>query len=229
MTVPSPSRASLARRFRDFGLQLQTFEEIRQTVAGLGGDFEFQGLAAHGLDLDVMLQKLGTHPLRVRIGLVDLVDRHDERHAGRLRVADRLHRLGHDTVISRHHEHDDIRHLGATGAHGGERRVAGGVDEGDHVTGWRCDLIRADMLRDATGFAGDDGRFADGVEQRGLAVIDMAHDGHDGRTRIEILFEIRLVVEQALFDIGLSDAAYGVPSSSAMSWAESESITSVIL
>ena len=62
-----------------------------------------------------MLQKLGTHPLRVRIGLVDLVDRHDERHAGRLRVADRLHRLGHDTVISRHHEHDDIRHLGATG------------------------------------------------------------------------------------------------------------------
>jgi hypothetical protein len=39
------------------------------------------------------------------------------------------------------------------------------------------------VLRDAARFAsGHIGR-ADGIEQRGLAVIDVAHDGDDGRTR----------------------------------------------
>ena len=39
------------------------------------------------------------------------------------------------------------------------------------------------MLRDASGFAGGHVGFADGVEQRGLAVIDVAHDGDHGRAR----------------------------------------------
>ena len=42
---------------------------------------------------------------------------------------------------------------------------------------------------------------ADGVEQRGLAVVDVAHDGHDRRPRQQIL---RVVgdVEQAFLDVG---------------------------
>ena len=43
------------------------------------------------------------------------------------------------------------------------------------------DLIGADVLGDAAGLAGDHVGLADGVEQRGLAVVDVAHDGDDRR------------------------------------------------
>ena len=51
----------------------------------------------------------------------------------------------------------------------------------------------------------DDIGVANGVEQRGLAVVDMAHDGHDGRARLEVLAGVGRV-EQALLDVGLGDA-----------------------
>ncbi len=42
------------------------------------------------------------------------------------------------------------------------------------------------MLGDAAGFAGDDVGVADGIEQGGLAVIHVAHDGDDRRAGFEI-------------------------------------------
>ena len=71
------------------------------------------------------------HPLRIGVVLVDLVERHDDRHVGRLGVVDRLDRLRHDAVVGGDHQHDDVGDLGATGTHLGERGVAGGVDERD--------------------------------------------------------------------------------------------------
>ena len=71
-----------------------------------------------------MLEQLGAHPLRVGVRLVDLVDRDDQRHPGRLGVSDRLDGLEHDAVIRRDDEHDDVRDLGAAGAHGREGRMA---------------------------------------------------------------------------------------------------------
>ena len=68
---------------------------------------------------------------RVGAGLVDLVDRDDHRHARRLGVGDRLLGLRHDAVVGRHHQDDDVGHLGAAGAHGGEGLVARRVEEGD--------------------------------------------------------------------------------------------------
>ena len=62
----------------------------------------------------------------------------------------------------------------AAGAHGGERLVTRGVDEGDRAV-VLDDLVRTDVLGDATGLARDDVRLADAVEQRGLAVVDVAH------------------------------------------------------
>ena len=44
-------------------------------------------------------------------------------------------------------------------------------------------LVGADVLGDATGLAGDDVGLADLVEQQGLAVVDVAHDGDDRRSR----------------------------------------------
>ena len=146
-------------------------------------DLDFERLAAEQFDLHFILQQFAAHALGLGVRLVDLVDRHDDRHIGGAGVRDGLGRLRHHAVIGRDHENDDVRDLGAARAHRRERGVAGGVDEGDRNAGWRHDLIGADVLRDAAGLARLDIGVADRVEKRGLAVIDMAHDGDDRRSR----------------------------------------------
>ena len=66
-----------------------------------------------------------------------------------------------------------------------ERLVAGRVEEHD-VPAVDRDVVRADVLRDAAGFAFGDPRFADGVEQAGLAVVDVTHDRDDRRARDDV-------------------------------------------
>ena len=61
-----------------------------------------------------------------------------------------------------------------------------------------CHLIRADMLRDAAGLARGNARFADGVQDGGLAVVDVAHDHDDRRALFQILVLILIHFEQAL-------------------------------
>ena len=126
---------------------------------------------------------------------------------GGLGVIDGLDRLRHDAVVGGDHEHDDVRHLGAALAHGGEGLVARRVDEGDLVAKRRHHLIGADMLGDAAGLLAHDIGRADGVEQRRLAVIDMAHDGDDRRARLHVLGAV-VGADEALLDVGLRHAAH---------------------
>ena len=71
--------------------------------------------------------------LDVGVGLVDLVDHDDDRHAGRLGVVDRLDGLRHDAVVGGDDDRGDVGDLGAAGAHGREGLVAGRVEEGDQL------------------------------------------------------------------------------------------------
>ncbi len=128
------------------------------------------------------LSELVAHPVGVGAVLVDLVDRDDQRHLGGARVLDRLDRLRHDAVVGGHDQHHDVGDVGAAGTHRRERRVARRVDERDQALR-RLHLVGADVLRDAAGLARRDLGAADVVEQRGLAVVDVAHDGHDRRPR----------------------------------------------
>ena len=57
------------------------------------------------------------------------------------------------------------------------------VEEGNFRAGRQGDLIGTNMLGDAARFAGDDVSGAQGIKQRGLAVIDMAHHRDDRRAR----------------------------------------------
>ena len=108
---------------------------------------------------------------------------------GGARVIDRFDRLRHDAVIGSNDQHDDIGRLGAASAHGSEGFMARRIDEGNETAGGR-NLVGADMLGDAARFARHDIGLADGVEQRGLAVIDMAHDGDDRRARLKRLHAV---------------------------------------
>ena len=114
-------------------------------------------------------------PVRVGADLVHLVDGDHERHLGGARVVDRLHRLRHDAVVGRHHDDGDVGDLGAAGAHGRERLVARRVQEGD-LAAVVVHLVGADVLGDAAGLARGHLGGADRVEQRRLAVVDVAHD-----------------------------------------------------
>ena len=95
---------------------------------------------------------------------VDLVDGNDNGHVARLGVGDRLPGLGHDAVICRHHQHDNVRNLGAARPHGRESLVSRGVQKGNPASG-RLNLISANMLRNSPGLRCLDIRLANSVEQ----------------------------------------------------------------
>ena len=121
------------------------------------------------------------------VRFIDLVDGDDDRNFGRLGVVDRFQRLRHYAVVRRHYQNHDVGHLGATGAHAGERLMAGGIDE-DDLLAVHLHLISANVLSDAAGFAPGDVGDADGVQQRCFAVIDMAHDGVTTGARLTTSF-----------------------------------------
>ena len=183
ITVPSAARSGLALRSSNSACSAINSSSLSRLIFCVAETSTSSVSPPSDFDLNFILQQLAAHPFGLGVRLVDLVDRDDHRHMRGARMGDRLDRLRHDAVIGRDDEHDDIRHLGAAGAHRREGGVAGRIDEGHRQAVRRRDLIGADMLGDAAGFAGDDIGMADRIEQRGLAVIDMAHDGDDGRTR----------------------------------------------
>ena len=155
------------------------------------------------------MQELGQHVFRLGVMLVDLVDRHDDGRLRRLRVLDRFDRLRHHTVVRRHHEDDDVGGVGAAGAHGREGRVARRVEEGDLLAGLELHLIGADVLRDAACLARHDVSLTESIKKRGLAVVDVTHDGHDRRTRLEMFVMVVQTIKADL-DVGFRHAFHGV-------------------
>ena len=111
-----------------------------------------------------MIPQLLLHALGVRARLVDLVHRDHDRNLGGASVIDRLDRLRHDSIVGRHDQDDDVGHLRAARAHGGERLVTRGVEEG-HLPGVHLDRIGADVLGDTTRLAGRHVGGPDRVEQ----------------------------------------------------------------
>ena len=191
-------------QFEDFRLQQDGFLELVQIGLLRRRDLDRQHVAADRFIDQLVLQQFVTHPGRVRIRLIHLVDGDDDRHPGGLGVGDRLDRLRHDAVIGGDHQHDDVGDVGAARAHRGKGGVARGVDEGDLAARREGDLVGTDMLGDAAGLAAHDIGLAQRVQQRCLAVVDMAHHRHHRRTRFQQLFRIGGALETDL-DIRLAD------------------------
>ena len=161
---------------KDLRLQEHGVEQIVDAQARLGGDLDHHGVATPLLGHHLVLGQLLHDPVRVGGGLVHLVDGDHDRHLGGPGVLDGLHGLGHDPIVRRHHQDDDVGDLGAAGPHGGEGSVARGVKEGHHAAR-RLHVISADMLGDAAGLTRRHLGATDVVEQRGLAMVDVTHDG----------------------------------------------------
>ena len=126
-----------------------------------------------------MLGKLGLDPVRVGIGQVGFGDGDDDRHARRARVVERFQRLRHYAFAGRDNQDRNVRDLGAAGPHRGERFVARRVEEHDRLVLVACH-VGAGVLGDAADLGLGDLGLANVVEQRGLAVVNVAHD-YDNR------------------------------------------------
>ena len=139
---------------------------------------------------------------RTRFGsapfLVDLVDRHHDRHAGRLGVVERLGGLRLHAVVGRDDQDREVGGLRTAGAHGGERLVTRGVDEGDLpllAVDLRRHLVGTDVLGDAAGLLGDHVGVPDRVQELGLAVVDVTHDGDHRRPGDQVFLAALVLAE----------------------------------
>ena len=189
----------------ELGHHEQVLEQIVDAVALQRRHRHHDRVAAPRLGNEILLGELLHHAVRIGVLTIDLVDRDDDRYVRGLGVVQRLDRLGHHPVVRGDDEHHDVGGFGATGAHGGEGLVARRVDEGQRAA-VLFDLVRTDVLGDTAGLTGDHVRVADAVEELGLAVIDVAHDGDDRRTMrlVGVLAFVVLVVElQQLLQLDL--------------------------
>ena len=139
----------------------------------------------------IQIRKLALHAFRLRFGLVDLVDRHDDRHVRRSRVIDRFFRLRHHSVVGSDDQHDDVGYLRPARTHPRERFVTRRIHE-HHRTLAHHHLVRADVLRNSARFARRYVRFANRIEQARLAVIDVAHHRDHRRPRLQIFLGLFL-------------------------------------
>ena len=182
-----------------FGGQIDHLQQVVNALAGLGGDGANNGVAAPLLRHQLVLGELLLDPLGVGSGFIHLVDGHDHRDLGGLGVVDGLHGLGHDAVVGGHHQDGHVSNHGTAGTHGGKGLVAGGVQEGNRLA-LHLHLIGTDVLGNAAGLTGRHVGVADIVQQRGLAVVDVAHDHHNGSAGDQILLFILGGVDELLLD-----------------------------
>ena len=183
----------------DLSFQRDALQQVVDAHAGQGRHRDAGHIAAPVLGDDAVLGQAFHHALGVCGGLIHLVHCHDELDVGSLGVVDGLDGLGHDAVVGSHHQNCDIGHVGAAGTHGGECLMARGIQEGDQAV-VDLDLIGTDGLGDAAGLACGNVGLADGIQNTGLAVVNVAHDADNRGTLHQILLRILFLGEQALLD-----------------------------
>ena len=174
-------------------------QEIVNTHLGQSGNGYADGIAAPFLGNQTVYGKLILNGVGVGGGFIHFIDSHDHVNAGGLGVVDSFDGLGHDAVVGSYHQDRNIGSLGTAGTHGGERFVAGGIQEGN-VTAVQIHTVRTDVLGDTAGLAGGHAGVTDGVKQGGLTVVNVAHDAHNGCAGFQILGVLLGLAEQLFFD-----------------------------
>ena len=186
---------------KHFSLQQHHFKQLVDIYILLCRHLNKKSVAAPLLGKQAVVTQFLAHFFGIGLGLVDLVDGHNNRNLGGAGMIYRLYGLGSGPLFGGNDKNDDIGNLRAAGAHGRECFVARGVDKSDFPAR-SGDLIGADMLGNTAFFPVGDAGIADGVKQACLAVIDMPHHGHDRTAKLELFLIIRrlLFIHGFFFD-----------------------------
>ena len=110
-------------------------------------------------------------------------------------MVDSLNCLWHHIVVGSDDYNHKVGDFCTAGTHGREGFVTGGVEESDVTSVGELDVVGADVLCNAAGFACDYICLADVVEQRCLAVVDVTHYGDNGRTAYEVFLAVFFLVD----------------------------------
>ena len=97
-----------------------------------------------------------------------------------------LQRLWHESVICGNDDDGNICNIRAAGTHCGKGCVTWSVEKCNFMS-VALDAVSANMLGDSTGFASGNASFADGIEKRCFAVINMAHERDDRGSRNDFI------------------------------------------
>ena len=133
-----------------------------------------------------MLGEFLPNPLQVRFGLVYLVNRNDNRHFSGLRMIDSFDGLRHNTIIGCNNEDNNIGDLCTPSPKRSKCLMAGRIEK-CNVLPLQGDFIRSYMLCDAACFSFSYFCLPYSIKQRGLTVVDMAHNGNHRRPEDEVL------------------------------------------
>ena len=171
-------------QFQYFSLQQNHLQQIIQPKLLLGGNLHKDGVTAPLFGDQLQFGELLLNAIRICVLQIDLVNRNNNGDIRSLGMGNGFPCLWHHAIIGRHHQDHDIGNLSTACTHGGEGFVAWGIQE-DNSAFVRLNFIGADMLCNAASFGGLDICLPDGVEQRRLAVVNMAHNRYNRCTRFE--------------------------------------------
>ena len=119
-----------------------------------------------------------------------------------------FHGLRHDPVISGNHENDNIRDIGPACPHGAEGSMSRCVQEGNLLNVlWTLRVgevygVGSDVLGDPTRFAVDHIGFPNNIQQSGLPMVDVSHDGNDRGARIQVFVFVAMIELDGLLCLG---------------------------
>src|SRR6056297_662335 len=125
-----------------------------------------------------MFGKFPFNSLLVGIVLVNLINGNNNWYVGCLGMINSLYGLIHDTIISCNYKDNNISYLGPSGTHFCKGFMSGGIQV-DNRMAVKIDMIGSDMLCNPSGFTIDNVRFANAVQQRGLTMVNMAHNSYN--------------------------------------------------
>ncbi len=180
-----------------FEQRLQVFAGLvdiggRRTRLGVGVEHGKIDLVLARVEIDEQVIDLVQHFLRARIRPVNLVDHEDRRQLGFQRFAQHVARLRQRTFAGVHQQHHAVYHLQCAFHFAAEIAVAGGIDDVDlDVVVENRRVLRQDgdaalafqfiAVHHAlgVGFIGAPGAalVQHGIDQRGLAVVNVRDDG----------------------------------------------------
>ena len=179
-------------------LEEHLVEQIVNTDTLLGTDFLALILTTPLLNEQVHVSQVLTDTVWVSTWLINLVDSEYHWYTGSLRMSDSLLGSWHHRVIGCDDDDGDIGSLGTTGTHGGKRLVTWSIKEGYLATAFQGHTIGTDMLGNTTRLTGNHIGIADIVEQRGLTVVYVTHDGYDWSTWNQVVLIIHFLAHGLL-------------------------------
>ena len=150
----------------------------------------------------LILGQLLLYALNVCGGLINLIHGNNDLDAGCLCMVNRLNGLRHYAVVRCHHKDCNIRSVRAAHTHGGEGFMSGRIQEGD-VTAVQRNGICTDVLRDAAGLALGYVRLTDRIQQGSLTVVNVTHNADYGRSLLQILLVLLVLLQELLDDVNL--------------------------